>query len=162
MKRDCGGAAGILGAFYTAVKLVCTNRFYGGERGGCPGISHSQLKFQNQDLNLKFFLRYMFLPMIRGFLTTFYLHLLIDHRNSNTSGPFPRKKDPALIMYIDKTFKVIIIDICYLFIAGVFTKPSWSFLFSWKFCRSRCNSSWWYSYFLFRLMLILHFIQLHV
>ena len=33
MKRDCGGAAGILGAFYTAVKLVCTNRFYGGERG---------------------------------------------------------------------------------------------------------------------------------
>ena len=22
MKRDCGGAAGILGAFYTAVKLV--------------------------------------------------------------------------------------------------------------------------------------------
>ena len=24
MKRDCGGAAGILGAFYTAVKLVCT------------------------------------------------------------------------------------------------------------------------------------------
>ena len=33
MKRDCGGAAGILGAFYTAVKLVCTNRFHGEGRG---------------------------------------------------------------------------------------------------------------------------------
>ena len=63
MKRDCGGAAGILGAFYTAVKLVCTNRFHGGGRGGgWPGISHSKLKFQNQDLKLN---RYMFLPMIR-------------------------------------------------------------------------------------------------
>ena len=72
---------------------------------GKGGISHSQLKFQNQDLKLKFFLRYMFLPMIRGFLTTFYLHLLIDHRNSNTSGPFPRQEDPALIMYIDKNIQ---------------------------------------------------------
>lgn len=27
MKRDCGGAAGILGAFYAAVKLVCTCDF---------------------------------------------------------------------------------------------------------------------------------------
>lgn len=27
MKRDCGGAAGILGAFYAAVKLVCTYDF---------------------------------------------------------------------------------------------------------------------------------------
>lgn len=25
MKRDCGGAAGILGAFYAAIKLVCLN-----------------------------------------------------------------------------------------------------------------------------------------
>lgn len=25
MKRDCGGAAAILGAFYTAVKLVSTH-----------------------------------------------------------------------------------------------------------------------------------------
>lgn len=27
MKRDCGGAAGILGAFYAAVKLVCNCDF---------------------------------------------------------------------------------------------------------------------------------------
>ena len=27
MKRDCGGAAGILGAFYTAVKLVCMHMY---------------------------------------------------------------------------------------------------------------------------------------